>query len=160
MWFAAYHLQLRVPSALSVSEIDVIAILGLPIASRDWFRRWRARNRRGGLSEFWRPGRGSGRVLLSSRCSVRRLCYLARPGVIWHVAATQTRQTTPGQYSNLLHVQQFHTVSLSEYERVYSDQRAQQLGGAPALPPLAPQGAAARGATAARVPARYGWSPR
>ena len=37
--------------------------------------------------------------LLSSRCTVRRLCNLAEPGAIWHVAVTLTRQTPQTQKS-------------------------------------------------------------
>ena len=35
--------------------------------------------------------------LLSSRCTVRRLCNLAEPGATWHVAVTLTRQTPQTQ---------------------------------------------------------------
>ena len=37
--------------------------------------------------------------LLSSRCTVRRLCNLAEPGATWHVAVTLTRQTPQTQKS-------------------------------------------------------------
>jgi len=42
--------------------------------------------------------------LLSSRCTVRRLCYLAEPGALWHVAVTLTRQTPQTQKSAMLSV--------------------------------------------------------
>ncbi len=44
--------------------------------------------------------------LLSSRCTVRRLCYLAEPGAlrVWHVAVTLTRQTPQTQESAMLSV--------------------------------------------------------
>jgi hypothetical protein len=41
---------------------------------------------------------------LSSRCTVRRLCNLAEPGALWHVAVTLTRQTPQTQKSAMLSV--------------------------------------------------------